>query len=172
VSPSLNQAPTPEIGMIAAPTAASETATSPAAAATSRATPAPVTPGSVPGSAASGNTFASTKHHYTVSYPANWTVNVQAGGAGRPGRDPEDVYFLPSASASKLPLVAINALKGAPPITGFENCDKNLVFRGIPACSLSIPKGQQPAQQLLIFQKGDVVKWNLRARRPRTNRAR
>ncbi len=152
VSSTPNQPPTPEISTVAAPTAALATALAPTP--TSAATPTRAlvaTP--APGSAAPGKTFASTKHHYTVSYPSNWTIDVQGGAAGGPGRDPENVFFHPPAG--NLPLVTIYALKGTPPITGFENCNKNLIFRGLSACSLSFPKGQQPAQQLLIFQKGE-----------------
>lgn len=95
-------------------------------------------------------TFTSTKHHYVVNYPATWTINVRTSG---PGRDPEYVDL--RASATSLPAVQIYALKDVPPIAGFENCNKNLIFRGVPACSISLPKGQIPATQLLIFQKGD-----------------
>ena len=94
-------------------------------------------------------TFTSVKHHYVVNYPADWTINVQTSG---PGRDPEYVYLRPAAS---MPMVQILALKDTPPITGFENCSRNLLFRGIMACSISLPKGQQPATKLLIFQKGE-----------------
>ena len=93
-------------------------------------------------------TFTSAKHHYVVNYPANWTINVQTSPLGH---DPEYVYLRPSATS--LPMVEILAQKDAPPITGFENCSKNLIFRGLGACSISLPRGQQPAQQLLIFQK-------------------
>ena len=95
-------------------------------------------------------TFTSAKHHYVVNYPADWTINVRTSG---PGRDPEYVDL--RAPATSLPLVQIYALKDVPPIAGFENCSKNLIFRGIPACSISLPKGQIPATQLLIFQKGE-----------------
>jgi LysM repeat protein len=107
------------------------------------------------GSGSNGNpgqwkTYTSTKHHYVVNYPANWTISVQTPGYGG---DPEYVYLRPAATS--LPVIEVYALKGAPPITGFENCNKNLIFKGIPACNLSLPKGQGPAQHLLVFQKGD-----------------
>jgi LysM repeat protein len=95
-------------------------------------------------------TFTSVKHHYVVNYPADWTINVQTSA---PGRDPEYVYLRPATA--NLPMVEILALKDAPPITGFESCNKNLIFRGVGACSISLPRGQQPAQQLLVFQKGE-----------------
>ena len=96
-------------------------------------------------------TFTSTRYHYVVNYPASWTIDVQAPGPAAASDKPEYVYLRPAATS--LPMIEIYALKGAPPVTGFENCDKNLVFRGTLACSISLPRGQQPAQQLLVFQK-------------------
>ena len=95
-------------------------------------------------------TFTSTKHHYVVSYPANWAIDVQTSG---PGRDPEYVLLRPAPTG--LPIVRLYALKDAPPILGYENCDRNLQFRGVLACSISLPKGQIPATQMLVFQKDD-----------------
>lgn len=94
--------------------------------------------------------WTSAKHHYVVKYPADWTIDVQTSG---PGHDPENVSLRPPVGG--LPQVQLLALKDAPPITGFENCDKNLQFRGVLACSISLPKGQIPATKLLIFQKGE-----------------
>jgi len=98
-------------------------------------------------------TFRSTRYHYVVNYPASWTIAVQAPGPAAGGGKPEYVYLRPATTS--LPMIEIYALKGAPPITGFEDCDKNLVFRGTLACSISLPRGQEPAQKLLVFQKGD-----------------
>jgi hypothetical protein len=95
-------------------------------------------------------TYTSSKYHYVVNYPANWTIDVQTPGYSG---DPENVYLRPAPTG--LPTAEILALKGAPPIKGFENCDKNLQIKGVLACSLSLPKGQIPATRLLIFQKGD-----------------
>ena len=72
------------------------------------------------GSGSNGNsgqwkTFTSTRYHYVVNYPANWTINVQTPGYGG---DPEYVYLRPAATS--LPMVEIYALKGAPPITGYQ----------------------------------------------------
>jgi len=108
------------------------------------------------GSGSGGNTgqwktFTSAQYHYVVNYPASWTIDVQTSGPVATGGKPEYVYLRPAATS--LPMIEIYALEGAPPITGFENCDKNLVFRGTLACSISLPRGQEPAQQLLVFQK-------------------
>jgi hypothetical protein len=102
------------------------------------------------GSLQGWKTYTSDRYQYSVKYPADWTMNVQTPGLGY---DPEFVDLRPSAIG--LPAVQIYALKGEPPITGFENCVKNLVFRGTQACSISLPKGQAPGQQLLVFQRGE-----------------
>ncbi len=95
--------------------------------------------------------YTSQLYHYTVSAPAGWTVSVNKSV---PGSNPEYVSF--SAPGSTLPQINIDVLTGTPPFTGYENCDKNLIFRGVPACQLSQPRGQNPAQQLLVFQRGNA----------------
>lgn len=104
-----------------------------------------------PPAPAQWKTFTSSRYHYVFNYPAEWTINVQTTGAGR---DPEYVSLHPAAT--NLPTVSIYAQRDAPPIAGFENCTKNLIFRGVAACSISLPRGQIPATQLLIFQKRET----------------
>jgi hypothetical protein len=53
-----------------------------------------------------------------------------------------------------LPRVQIWALTGIPPMTGFENCVPNFVFHNLPACKMSLPAGQNPAEDIWVFQKG------------------
>ncbi len=108
-------------------------------------------PSGVPSAAGVVKTYKSEKYAYVVNYPANWNIKVQTAG---PGREPENVFLTPPGGG--LPQIQILVQKGTPPITGFENCTKNLQFRGLAACSISQPAGQQPANQLLLFQKGDV----------------
>jgi hypothetical protein len=145
LSRSSDQAPTPEIKQL--PVTPVSQPPAPVASAAPSAT---LTPGSN-GPQAGWKTYKSTQYAYVVSYPANWTIKVQTVGPTGPGRDPENVFL--TSPGGGLPQVQIMALKGAPPITGFENCDKNLQFRGLSACSISQPGGQQPANQLLLFQK-------------------
>jgi hypothetical protein len=109
--------------------------------------PGPATPTPMP---PAWKTYTSTKHHYVVNYPANWTINVQTPGYSG---EPEYVYL--RRAPVGLPTVELLALKGAPPITGYENCNKNLQIFGVLACSISLPGGQIPPTQLLVFQKGD-----------------
>jgi LysM repeat protein len=108
----------------------------------------PCGPAPAPDTAA-WKSWTSTKHGYAIKYPADWKIDVQTGGGGH---DPEYVYLRPPVGG--LPQVQVLALKDKAPITGYENCEKNLQFRGLAACSISLPKGQNPATKLLIFQKG------------------
>jgi LysM repeat protein len=98
--------------------------------------------------------YVSLLYHYAVKSPAGWTFKINTSVPSGPGLSPEYVTF--SAPGRSLPQIEIDVLTGAPPFTGFENCVKNLTFRGIPACSLSLPAGQNPALRLLIFQKGNA----------------
>lgn len=111
-------------------------------------------PSAASSTAGAVKTYKSTQYAYVVSYPANWTIKVQTMGPAGLGRDPENVFFTPPGGG--LPQIQILVQKGAPPITGFENCTKNLQFRGLSACSISQPGGQQPANQLLLFQKDEA----------------
>jgi hypothetical protein len=82
------------------------------------------------------------------------TLKVNTSVPSGAGSNPEYVTF--SAPGSNLPQIEVDVLTGAPPFTGFEDCAKNLTFRGLPACSLSLPAAQNPGQQLLIFQKDNA----------------
>lgn len=101
-----------------------------------------------------GSSYVSALYHYAVKTPTGWAFKVNTSVPGGAGSNPEYVTF--SAPGSSLPRIDIQILTGTPPITGFENCDKNLIFRGLPACSLAMPAGQIPAQHMLIFQKGNA----------------
>ncbi len=107
-------------------------------------------PGSV-GSDGQSEFFTSSLYGYRVQVPAGWIYSVNHSTPPAPGSNPEFVAF--SARDSVLPQINLDVLTGAPPFSGYESCNKNLVFRGFPACSFSLPQGQQPAQRLLVFQK-------------------
>ena len=98
-------------------------------------------------------TFRSGTYHYQVSYPADWTVQVTTENDS-PGKLAEYVTFA-SVPGGKLPNVTIYSLTGAPPFTGYENCQPNLIFRGLDACRISVPAGQIPATELIVFHNGD-----------------
>jgi hypothetical protein len=100
-------------------------------------------------------TFGSKLYGYSVSYPAGWDVKVDTSNSGGTGTNPEYVTFTPGPNGS-LVNITIYALTGAAPFTGYENCDRNYIFRGLMACRISVPAGQIPATELLIFQKGDA----------------
>jgi hypothetical protein len=95
--------------------------------------------------------YKSSKHGYSVSYPAEWTVNVQTFTPAGAGRDPEAVLL--SAPNAMWATVQIYAQKGAPPIQSYVNC-KNMMFNGVPACEINKTDGPVP-QRSLLFQKGD-----------------
>ncbi len=92
--------------------------------------------------------FTSSLYSYTVQIPAGWKATVTTSAPG----DHEYVKF--SSSDGRLPEITISAQTDQPPFTGFEGCDRNLVFRGYGACSLSQARGQNPASKMLYFQRG------------------
>lgn len=47
----------------------------------------------------------------------------------------------------------IDALTNAPPMQGYENCEKNFVFHNLPACLISLPGGQYPPAKLWVLQR-------------------
>ncbi len=38
-------------------------------------------------------------------------------------------------------------------MTGYENCEKNFIFRNLPACKIALPAGQNPPAELWVFQR-------------------
>jgi LysM repeat protein len=113
----------------------------------------PCSNGTPPPGGESGS-YTSTRYHYAVKAPAGWTVKVNTPVPPGAGTSPEFVTF--SAPGSSLPQINLDVLTGTPPFTGFENCDRNMIFRGLPACDLSLPAGENPASRLLIFQRGSA----------------
>jgi hypothetical protein len=99
--------------------------------------------------------FSSTLYTYSVSYPAGWSVKVDTSASAGSGTNPEYVTFTPGPNGS-LVNITIYALTGAAPFTGYENCTQNYMFRGYKACRISVPAGQIPATELLIFERGDA----------------
>lgn len=97
-------------------------------------------------------TFTSSLYGYQVSYPADWTIQINTSVPAGAGSDPEYVTLTPN-DGSNLPRIEIEVLTGAPPMTGYENCDRNFVFRSLPACKISQPVGQNPAAEIWVFQK-------------------
>jgi hypothetical protein len=100
-------------------------------------------------------TYASKTYGYSVDYPSNWKVEINTTVSAGKGRDPEYVSFTPLPNDG-LVNITIYALKDAAPFTGYQNCKQNFVFRRLKACRISVPGGQIPATELLIFQKGDA----------------
>ncbi len=108
---------------------------------------------SKPEPTASGGAFASALYGYAIKYPAGWTVSVDRPEAAGVGEDPENVTLQPAGGG--LPSVRISVLTGAAPFTGFEGCQPSISFAGMKACKSTQPAGQNPAQDLWVFQRGD-----------------
>jgi len=108
----------------------------------------------VPSSGGSGQsqTYRSNTYHYALSYPAGWTIQVNTSVPTGGGSNPEYVTLMPPTGG--LPRMEIEALTGVPPMTGFENCVPNFVFHNVPACKIFLPAGQNPAEDVWVFQKG------------------
>ena len=98
-------------------------------------------------------TFSSDTYHYLFSYPDDWKIQVNTAIPSGAGSNPE--YITVTANdGSNLPQIAIEVLTDAPPMLGYENCDKNFIFHDLPACQISLPAGQNPATEIWIFQNG------------------
>jgi LysM repeat protein len=105
-----------------------------------------------PPSAGQWKTFTSTRYDYTVNYPAAWSVQVNTTIPSGADANPEFVKL--ALDDSSLPQVEIDAMTGTPPFSGYEDCTRNFVFRGLPVCKISVPGGQIPATDIWVFQKG------------------
>ncbi len=97
-------------------------------------------------------TYYSAVYHYAVSYPGDWIAQVNTSVPTGGGTSPEYVTLAPKMGG--LPRVQIWVLTGRPPMTGFENCVPNFIFHNLLACKMSLPAGQNPAEDIWVFQKG------------------
>jgi hypothetical protein len=66
--------------------------------------------------------FGSKLYAYSVNYPTGWSVKVDTSATAGSGQNPEYVTFTPGPNGS-LVNIAIYALSGAAPFTGYEACD-------------------------------------------------
>lgn len=118
--------------------------------------PADVTPTVVPTTSdgtGQTKTYTSSLYGYRVSYPADWTIQVNTSVPSGAGSNPEYVTLMTN-DGSNLPRIDIEVLTDVPPMLGFEGCVKNFVFRTLPACKISLPAGQNPASEIWVFQNG------------------
>ena len=105
-----------------------------------------------PGGPGQTKTYASSAYHFQVSYPADWSIQINTSAPAGAGTNPE--YVTLTAPNGSAPRVLIEALTGAPPMTGSETCARNFVFHNVPACKTSVPAGQIPATDVWVFHKG------------------
>lgn len=160
ITGSSRQAPTPEISGIMAPPATLTSTSAPIpstpAAPQTRApaptsTPAPGSQGPLPG----WKTFTSTLYQYAVSYPSDWTVSVETPKSSGRTKNVERVPFKqPNYGVrNQFTTIMIEANRGES--WTFVTCDSKITVSGISACRNSMPAGQNPAQEIVYFQKGD-----------------
>ncbi len=160
VSRSVDLAPTPIVSGIVAPTASSTfigvlVSQTPAVTQTWAAIPtATLTPGSQ-GPRSGWKTFSSKLYHYAVSYPSDWTVTVENPKSTARVTNTERVTFKqPGYGArNQFTTIMIEANQGEG--WSFASCDARIFVSGVSACRNSMPAGQNPAQEIVYFQKGD-----------------
>lgn len=99
-------------------------------------------------------TFTSSRYHYTLNYPAGWTARVNTAIPSGADANPEFVKL--ALDDATLPQIEIDAMTGTPPFTGYKGCARNFVFRGLPACKISVPGGQIPPTDIWVFQNGSA----------------
>ena len=110
-------------------------------------------PADIGGGTGQANTYNSDLYHFQFNIPVGWTAAVDKNVPSGAGTDPEYITMTPGDN-SGLPRLGVIVLTGIPPFTGYEKCEKNLIFRTLPACKISNPAGQNPATEMLIFQNG------------------
>ncbi len=100
-------------------------------------------------------TFSSKLYHYAVSYPSDWTVGVENPKSTARVRNTERVTFKqPGYGArNQFTTIMIEANQGEG--WSFASCDAKITVSGVSACRNSMPAGQNPAQEIVYFQKGD-----------------
>ena len=100
-------------------------------------------------------TYASKEFGYTVNYPADWNVQVEASADKDRATATENVYFTPAVEDGSV-TITISAEKGTLPFSTYLTCESNLVFHELKACRITIPGGQNHVTEQLIFEKGDT----------------
>ncbi len=100
-------------------------------------------------------TYASKEFGYSVNYPADWNVQVEASADKDRGTATENVYFTPAGKEGSV-TITISAEKGTLPFSTYPACESNLVFRDLKACRITVPGGQNHVTEQLIFEKGDA----------------
>ena len=125
-------------------------------AATASAAPAPTAAVATlaPAPPAGWQRFTSRLHGYTLDYPAGWTLEIQNPGTS--GGDAENVSMHPSSGGQ--PVLRVYANKSTAPITGYENCVKNLHIWDVDVCSLSF-RGQWIASSSWCSRRAGRTTW-------------
>lgn len=160
VSRSVDPAPTSIVSGIIAPTASSTSVgvpVPPTPAATQARAAAPtvtLAPGSQ-GPLSGWKTFSSTSYNYTVSYPSDWTVSVENPKSTAKVKNVERVTFKQPGYGARNQFTTIMIEANQGESWSFASCDAKITISGVSACRNSMPAGQNPAQEIVYFQKGD-----------------
>ena len=99
-------------------------------------------------------TYYSSIYQYAFDYPADWKLEINTNVPTGVGTYPE--YVTLYSSSSYLPRIQFEVLTDQAPMTGFENCTRNLVFHNVAVCKISVPAGQNPAAEVWVFQRGSA----------------
>ena len=136
--------------LIQAPTAIPATTTS----VPPSATPLPV----VNVATVSWQSFTSPNYHYTIAYPSDWTVLVENPGTMGEARQVERVIFKQPnyGQPNQFSTVTIEAAQHGYSMTG-QCQNQTEVVPGIKGCRRSMPKAQNPAQELVWFHPPETA---------------
>jgi hypothetical protein len=101
-------------------------------------------------------TYTSRHYGYKIRYPGDWKIDVQPATPNQPNDQETVIFSKPAVGASGLAAqimfhAARNEYMTKPP-----ECQHRPEFKGVKACHDSLPKGQNPAQEIMTFEKDGV----------------
>ncbi len=98
-------------------------------------------------------TYTSPHYGYKIRYPGDWKIDAKPVDSNQPDEQETVILSKPAADATGLAAqimfhAARNDYMMKPP-----ECVHRPDFKGVKACHDSLPKGQNPAQEILTFEK-------------------
>lgn len=98
-------------------------------------------------------TYTSPHYGYKIRYPGDWKIDAKPVDPNQPDEQETVILSKPAAGATGLAAqimfhAARNDYMMKPP-----ECQHRPDFKGVEACHDSLPKGQNPAQEILTFEK-------------------
>ena len=97
-------------------------------------------------------TYTSPHYGYKIRYPGDWKIDAKPVDPNQPDEQETVILSRPDASGQAAQIMfhaARNNYMMKPP-----ECQHRPDFKGVKACHDSLPKGQNPAQEFLTFEKG------------------